>query len=302
MYESCANVFLIPLDKVVPDPKQPRENFPQASINELARSMITEGQLDSIKVHPANGDGTHIILDGERRYRAANVNGWKEIKAEIVSNKTTAAEIFKAQIVHNVVRDNMSIMERVHAYNRAIHEHGVSITDLAKSFGVTVSTIEADLPLANLPKELQRDVDQKEMSKEIGRKLATLHDDGFSDAKIKAAWKDIRRAPSVEGQSKRLEVWKTVQDGENTALDNAKEDTDIADRRKYGKAVSQLLTGIGKFSKREDFVSTPEIFMQGAMMHLTKEIKSGQFKVDLNHCYKVLDEIKAGLTTYEAHK
>ena len=292
-------ITMISLDLVEYDPNQPRKNKPQSDVNSLANSIALKG-LRNPPHYRSDGNGGYIVINGETRTRACKQLGWTEIPC-IVMDETDEKEIFIAQVLDNVVRFDMGVMDTIKAYQRSL-DLGVPVTDCAKSFGISVSTIEKDLPLINLPKGLQKEVDQKSVSKEVARKLAELHDENFSDAEIMSAWKHSKRAPSAEGQIKRLEVWKTTHQGENTILDDAKEDTDIADRRKYGKAVSQLLTTIGKFSKREDFVSTPEIFMQGAMMHLTKEIKSGQFKVDLNHCYKVLDEIKAGLTTYEAHK
>lgn len=289
-------ITMIPLDRVVPDPGQPRQNFPQSHINALAESIKTRGLRNPIHVRPSNGDGTYPLINGECRTRAFTQLGEKEIPA-IIFETEDDAKVFMDQIMDNVVRKDMDIMETVEAYQKAL-DMDVAVTDLAKAFGISVGTIEKDLPLLKLPKSLQRDLDQKVLSKEIGRKLADLHP-SYSHDKIQDAWKYVRRAPSTEGQVKRLEVWKTQEGQGKTDLELTKDETTAKERKKFAGAVGRFMGHFTTFSKK---VSENSNFLTGAMYGLHNQIGSGQFGKDLDHAQKILDQVKDALKEYEAHK
>jgi len=288
------------VDKVVFDPGQPRKNKPQSHINSLAESISKEGLEYAPHVLPPNGDDHYIVHTGECRTRAIkDVLKWREMPVIVRFDLATksAEDRFILQIVENVVRKDMDIMETIEAYHKAL-DHGVTISDLAKAFGVSVSTIEKDLPLVHLPETLQRDIDQKSLSKEIARKLADLHPE-FTQDEIKDAWKHVKRAPSADGQSKRLEVWKTQKAQGKTELELAKEDTSHKDRKKFARAVGQFMNQFVSFQEK---INKEPALLSGAMYALTDQIKSGTFQKDLESCQKTLDKVKEALAEFEAHK
>lgn len=103
-------ILILPLDKVIPDPDQPRKTFDEKSLKELADSLIEHGQLDAIVVKPLN-DGKFMIIGGERRWRAAKIAGLKTIKATIHGEGKDKVELLILAIIHNIMNEKLPVIE-----------------------------------------------------------------------------------------------------------------------------------------------------------------------------------------------
>jgi ParB family transcriptional regulator, chromosome partitioning protein len=125
----------LPIDRIRPDPDQPRKLFTQAEIEELAQSMRENGQLQAISVcaDPERGSGYFMIAWGQRRYHAALHNAWTTISVEVVDMQE--AEIRIAQIVENLQRQSMTPLEEAAAYQREL-DGGMTIASLAGRLGL----------------------------------------------------------------------------------------------------------------------------------------------------------------------
>jgi len=144
----------IPLDNITPNPDQPRMNFDEAALAELAASIREHGVLQPILVRPM-GELHHFqLVAGERRWRAAHAAGLVEIPALIEDiDDETAMEI---GIIENLQREDLSPLEEALIYDRMTHDHGYSVRKLAQKLGKDKGYIENRLRLAGAPTEIKQ--------------------------------------------------------------------------------------------------------------------------------------------------
>ena len=143
----------IPVAKLSPNPQQPRKHFDQAALDGLAASMKEMGQQTPILAED-NGDGTWTIVQGERRWRAAKINGWKWIDAT-VRPKTNhdGRQRLEDAMIENVARDNMNVVDEAQGY-KAMRRWN-SVREISKKVGKKEYHIRNLLLIADLPAEIQ---------------------------------------------------------------------------------------------------------------------------------------------------
>jgi ParB family chromosome partitioning protein len=132
-HESARRVEELPLDWIMPDPDNPRTEFDEAELAELAASITVRGVLQPIIVGVKDADGKHIIRMGERRYRASHLAGRKTIPAIVVPTGE-GDDILADQIVENDQRAGLSASELAHAIERMLAS-GKSQTEIAQALG-----------------------------------------------------------------------------------------------------------------------------------------------------------------------
>jgi ParB family transcriptional regulator, chromosome partitioning protein len=143
----------VPLDRITPNPHQPRMTFDEAALEELAASIREHGVLQPILVRPAPGGGYELIA-GERRWRAARLAGLTEIAALIEQiDDDTALEI---SIIENLQREDLPPLDEALMYERMTTEHGYSLRKLAQKLGKDKGYIENRLRLADAPQEIKQ--------------------------------------------------------------------------------------------------------------------------------------------------
>ena len=144
----------IPLDRITPNPGQPRMTFDEDALAELAASIIEHGVLQPILVRPLAELQRYQLVAGERRWRAARAAGLHEIPALIEQlDDDTALEI---GIIENLQREDLSPLEEAMIYERMTHEHGYSVRRLAQKLGKDKGYIENRLRLAGAPTEIKQ--------------------------------------------------------------------------------------------------------------------------------------------------
>lgn len=141
----------IALDKIVRDEEQPRKKFDEAKLQELASSIKEHGVLQAITVQPANADGVHLIIMGERRWRAAKLAGLASIPVVI---KDATAELRAIQLVENIQREELTTMEVARAVEQMKME-GKSRSDIAKILGWSETQISLFGKVSKMPPKLQ---------------------------------------------------------------------------------------------------------------------------------------------------
>ena len=158
-------VRIVPVDRIQPNPEQPRLVFEETALNELAASIREHGVLQPILVRPA-GHNTYQIVAGERRWRASKLAGLETIPALIeVIDDDTALEI---AIIENLQREDLTPLDEAAMYDRMVREHGYSIRKLAEKLGKDKGYLENRLRLADAPPEI--------------RELVSLRKDSLSHA------------------------------------------------------------------------------------------------------------------------
>jgi ParB/RepB/Spo0J family partition protein len=145
-------VRIIPVDRIEPNPQQPRLAFNEETLQELSASVKEHGILQPILVRPLAA-GRYQLIAGERRWRASKLAGLDTIPALIEDiDDDTALEI---AIIENLQREDISPLDEAAMYDRMVHEHGYSIRKLADKLGKDKGYLENRLRLADAPTEVR---------------------------------------------------------------------------------------------------------------------------------------------------
>ena len=163
-------VELLPLDRVRPNPEQPRQTFDEAAMEELAASVRQYGVLQPILVRPA--DGGYEIVAGERRYRGAKLAGLTEIPA--IVRAFNPLEMAEVAIIENVQREDLNVIEEARAYQVLMNRVGLTQAELSEKVGASRSHIANILRLLALPKKVQESLLQGVLLMGQARPLLSL--------------------------------------------------------------------------------------------------------------------------------
>lgn len=142
----------IPLDKIAPNPYQPRTEFNEEAIADLAGSIKLLGVIQPITVRPID-DGKYQIISGERRFRASKIAGLASIPAYI--KKTDDRGMLELAIVENIQREDLDSIEVALSFQRLIDECNLTQEEMADRVGKKRATVTNYLRLLRLPAEIQ---------------------------------------------------------------------------------------------------------------------------------------------------
>jgi ParB family chromosome partitioning protein len=169
-----AGVRELPVDRIDPNPDQPRLSFDPDTLNELAASLKEHGVLQPILVRP-RPDGRFQLIAGERRWRASKLAGLDAIPALVEEiDDETALEI---AIIENLQREDLSPLDEALMYDRMTRERGYSIRKLAQKLGKDKGYIENRLRLADAPAEVKQLVSLRKDTLSHAYELLKLTDD-----------------------------------------------------------------------------------------------------------------------------
>ena len=267
----------IPLEKVQPNPSQPRMTFHQETINELAASIREHGVLQPILVRPS-GD-TYEIIAGERRWRASKVAGKETIPAIVERfDDATALEI---ALIENLQREDLSPLDEAVIYKKMTGELGYSIRQLAGKLGKDKGYVENRLRLANAPEDVREMVAQRYDTLSAAYELMKID--------------NIRRRRSLakqmlEGKMTLLRLHDRVErilnpgarpEKAEPAIPALRDDALITATRKLNEALAELSRAIG-----ED--GTPGI-VEGDRQNLAKFLTISRARLD-----NVVARLKSG--------
>jgi ParB/RepB/Spo0J family partition protein len=212
-------VRVIPVDRIEPNPDQPRMVFDEEALHELAASIREHGVLQPILVRPL-GENRYQLIAGERRWRASREAGHTTIPALVEEiDDDTALEI---SIIENLQREDLNPLEEAAMYERMVHEHGYSIRKLADKLGKDKGYLENRLRLADAPDEV--------------RELVSLRKDTLSHAYelMKVDDPKKRRKLAAQVASGELSLVKRRQRIEGRRAVSAVDDTDADDVVEHG--------------------------------------------------------------------
>lgn len=146
----------IEISKITRNPNQPRKNFDETALQELADSIKQNGVLQPILVRKIGGK--YQIVAGERRYQASKLAGLKEIPA--VVRDIDDKEVFQLALIENLQRSDLSPMEEAKGYRQLINSQGLTQEGLAKILSKSRSAIANTLRLMDLPTVVQEMIEQ----------------------------------------------------------------------------------------------------------------------------------------------
>jgi len=166
-------VLEIPVSAIRPNPLQPRRQFSEASLAELAASLKAHGVLQPLVVAPA--EGGYVLIAGERRWRAAQLAGFTKVPA-VVHQAESDADRLALALIENLQREDLTPIEEARAYHHLRSELGLSQEEIAARVGKDRSTVANALRLLSLPLSVQALVDEGRLSAGHARTLAGLGD------------------------------------------------------------------------------------------------------------------------------
>ena len=209
---------VIPINQIAPNPEQPRVEI--GDLTELSSSIKQNGVLEPLLVKP-NGDGTWMIIAGERRWRAANLVGLTEVPCiELDIDEKSIAEI---ALIENLQRKDLTIWEEADGFAYLIERFGYTHEEIAKKIGKSRTTVTESMAIAGLPESIrikcrQANITSKSALLEIARQFdeQAMHDfldknrtKGFKRHKDSAQLK-IKSIHNEQNGQKSPETSKTI--------------------------------------------------------------------------------------------
>jgi ParB family chromosome partitioning protein len=165
---------LIPIDRLTPDPDQPRKASSDEEIDRLADSLRSRGMLQPIRARWDADLSRWIIVAGERRFRAARRAGWNEVPCVTVDAPMTASEILVDQLVENCLREDLAPLEQGTAFRALMDANGWSARRLAEELHISHQSVIRAVGLLELPAEVRDRVESGELSPRAAAEIATL--------------------------------------------------------------------------------------------------------------------------------
>jgi ParB family chromosome partitioning protein len=165
-------IIYVQSGQIKPNPFQPRENFDQASIEELAQSIKEKGVIQPLLVR-RRGDSYELIA-GERRFRASNILGLKEIP--VIVRDVSDQDSLELALIENIQREGLNPIEEAHAYQHLIEKFNVTQEKISEVLGKARVTVTNTLRLLKLPHEIQEEMKNGRISFAHGRALLEIED------------------------------------------------------------------------------------------------------------------------------
>jgi ParB family chromosome partitioning protein len=163
----------IDVDRILPNSHQPRKNFDEAGLNELADSIREHGLVQPIVVRGLE-DGFFQLIAGERRWRAAQLAGLLRIPAVIREAGEHAA--LEIALIENLQREDLNPIEEAQAYERLVLDFGMTQEEVARRVGKNRATVANMLRLLRLPPEVQQWLKENRLSTGHAKALLSLSD------------------------------------------------------------------------------------------------------------------------------
>lgn len=203
------SIFWVEVDRIKPNPYQPRREFDEEKLKELADSIRMYGLLQPITVtrhEESHEDGSisvaYELISGERRLRASKIAGLSQIPVIIHVAARTEQEKFELAIIENVQREDLSLLDRARAFSRLAEEFKYSKAEIGRKIGKSREYVSNTIRVLSLPEYIQEHIGRGDIS------------DGHTRALLMVAEQpDMQRAMVADIVEKRM----TVRDAEKVA-------------------------------------------------------------------------------------
>ena len=156
-----ASAVKVKLMEIEPNRDQPRKQFDEDALNELADSIAKHGVLQPLLVRPLLNGGYQLVA-GERRWRASRIAGLTEVP--VVIKELTDAQVAELALVENVQREDLNPLEEANGYKELSEKYGYTQDEISSMVGRSRSAVANALRLLSLPSEVQELVMKGELS------------------------------------------------------------------------------------------------------------------------------------------
>lgn len=189
----------LPVDRIAPNPYQPRKEFSKNALEELSASIKQYGVLQPINVRSI-GDNFYELISGERRLRASKLAGLKEIPAVLVEVVEQDSAVIA--LIENLQRADLNFMEEAEGYFNLINDHGMTQEELAVKVGKKQSTVANKLRLLKLPDSIKGAILANGLTERHARALLKLPEEAMQNKALKAI---IKRQLNVKRTEELIE-------------------------------------------------------------------------------------------------
>lgn len=195
--EETGGVTVLPLQKVEPNPNQPRKYFDEEELQALADSIAAHGLLQPLAVRDMGG-GFYQIIAGERRWRAARLAGLSEVPVVVV--EADDRTVMELALVENLQRQDLNPMEEAEGYRSLMQDYGLTQEEAANRVGKSRPAVANALRLLALPEEVRQLVVEGTLSAGHARAVLSLPDARLQKAaaqRILALRLSVRQAEAM---------------------------------------------------------------------------------------------------------
>ena len=228
-----SGITMLRLSKIEPNPEQPRREFDNELLSELADSIANHGLIQPIAVKPSKNDGYYTIVAGERRWRASKMAGLTNIPVIIMEiDDKKASEI---ALIENIQRKDLNPIEEARAYRALIDEYNLTQAEVAAQVGKSRVAITNAMRILDLPDEVLDMISSGSLTTGHARALLGLKNPDDIEALAKRAADEELSVRVVEENVRRLNMVK--REGKEKVL--SPEDIQ---KKEYYKAVENKAT------------------------------------------------------------
>lgn len=235
----------IEVDKIEPNPNQPRTNFDDESLRELAVSIRELGIIQPLSLR-AGSDGRYHIIAGERRWRAAKLAGLRSVPAYV--RTASDSEVTEMALIENIQREDLNAIEVALAFKKLIDTYSFTQERLSERLGKNRATIANHLRLLKLPGDIQLALKKRQIDMGHARALLSVDDPKQQLRLYKLILKEGLSVRKVEELAR-----KAKEEGEMPKTTNAKKkgSSGVGDYAFFAKELSNYFPTPVKF-RRDD--------------------------------------------------
>ncbi len=190
------------LSEIEPNKNQPRKDFDENALAQLADSIAEHGVLQPLLVRPLASGGYQLVA-GERRWRASKMAGLSEVP--VVIQEMTDSEMMELALIENLQREDLNPIEEALGYRELMEKHGMTQDMVAKRVGRSRPAVANALRLLNLPEEVTGLVRGGELTPGAARALLALEDEAELTELAKKAAKGLITVRELEQRAKKPE-------------------------------------------------------------------------------------------------
>jgi len=170
--QTVTAILRIPIDQIEPNPRQPRHDFDEQALEELASSIRLHDIVQPITVSQLTAGGKYRLISGERRWRASKLAGLKDVPAYI--RQANDQELLELALLENLQREDLNAVEIALSYKRMMEELNYTQEQVAERMGKERSTVANYIRLLKLPPDIQVAVRKNEISMGHARALINV--------------------------------------------------------------------------------------------------------------------------------
>ena len=165
-------VFLVPIENIKPNPRQPRVDFNTKELKELSDSISKHGIIQPLIVTRGSDFSDYILIAGERRLLAARDAGLNNVP--VIIREASEQDSLEIALIENIQRLDLNAIERAEAYQQLLEDFGLTHDEIGKIVGKSRVSITNSLRLLNLPKQVQQAISSGAISEGHARALLQL--------------------------------------------------------------------------------------------------------------------------------